>query len=44
LPGIGTSESLGAALLALAPAALLTALLGFATLAATERREEAPGP
>jgi hypothetical protein len=44
LPGIGTSESLGAALLALAPAALLTALLGFATLAATERREDAPGP
>jgi hypothetical protein len=43
LPGIGTSEPLSAALLALAPAALLTALLGFAALAATERREEAPG-
>jgi len=36
LPGVGASEPLEIALLALAPAALLCALAGFAALAATE--------
>jgi hypothetical protein len=39
LPGVGTSEPIGAAVLALAPAALLCVVLGFAALAASE-----PGP
>ncbi len=39
LPGVGTSESIGDAVLALAPCALLCVVLGFAALAASE-----PGP
>ncbi|MCY2960744.1 MAG: hypothetical protein NTY35_11310 [Planctomycetota bacterium] len=42
LPGVGTSEPIGEALLALAPAALLCAVAGFTAFVASESGEDAP--